>query len=257
MDLFAAEIGMDPAEVRRINLIPKFLDSHTTTIGQTYDVGDYETALDKALDAAGYTELRAEQARRRESRRRQAARHRRERLRRDHRRRPAGRRQRQDRGARRRLGHRVHRHVTARSGPRHRVVDDHHRADRHPDGPHHARVGRHRPRARRRRHDGFAFAPARRLGGQPGRARNSSTKATQLAASLLEADEADVVLDKDAGAFHVAGTPAVSKTWAELAAASAGRRSADRSTPSTAAAAPRSRSAATSPSSRSTPTPVR
>ena len=67
MDLFAAEIGMDAAEVRRINLIPKFLESYTTTIGQTYDVGDYETALDKALEAAGYTELRAEQAKRRES----------------------------------------------------------------------------------------------------------------------------------------------------------------------------------------------
>ena len=38
------------------------------------------------------------------------------------------------------------------------------RADRHPDGPHHARLGRHRPRARRRRHDGFALAAARRLG---------------------------------------------------------------------------------------------
>ena len=30
MDIFAAEIGMDPAEVRRINLIPKFLESYTT-----------------------------------------------------------------------------------------------------------------------------------------------------------------------------------------------------------------------------------
>jgi carbon-monoxide dehydrogenase large subunit len=43
--------------------------------------------------------------------------------------------------------------------------------------------------------------------------------ARNLAASLLEADEKDVVLDKDQGAFHVAGTPAVSKTWAELAVA--------------------------------------
>jgi carbon-monoxide dehydrogenase large subunit len=65
MDLFGAEIGMDPAEARRINLIPKFLEPHTTAIGQTYDVGDYETALDKALAAAGYADLRAEQARRR------------------------------------------------------------------------------------------------------------------------------------------------------------------------------------------------
>jgi carbon-monoxide dehydrogenase large subunit len=45
-------------------------------------------------------------------------------------------------------------------------------------------------------------------------------KAQQLAAELLEADEADIVLDKDAGAFHVAGTPTVSKTWAELSAGS-------------------------------------
>jgi aerobic carbon-monoxide dehydrogenase large subunit len=42
MDMFAAEIGMDAAEVRRINLIPKFMEPHTTVIGQTYDVGDYE-----------------------------------------------------------------------------------------------------------------------------------------------------------------------------------------------------------------------
>jgi len=60
MDLFAAEIGKDPTEVRRTNLIPKFLEPHTTTIGQTYDIGDYETALDKVLVAAQYTKLRAE-----------------------------------------------------------------------------------------------------------------------------------------------------------------------------------------------------
>ena len=44
--------------------------------------------------------------------------------------------------------------------------------------------------------------------------------AKKLAAQLLEADEADIVLDKGAGAFHVAGTPAMSKTWADLAVAS-------------------------------------
>ena len=38
MDLFAAEVGMDPAEVRRKNLIAPFGEPHTTTIGQTYDV---------------------------------------------------------------------------------------------------------------------------------------------------------------------------------------------------------------------------
>ena len=67
IDLFAAEIGMDPAEVRRINLIPPFDSPHKTLMGATYDTGDYAGALDKVLEAAGYAELRAEQARRREA----------------------------------------------------------------------------------------------------------------------------------------------------------------------------------------------
>ncbi len=57
---------MDPAEVRRKNLLPAFHEPHTTPMGATYDNGDYTVALDKALEAAGYAELRAEQARRRE-----------------------------------------------------------------------------------------------------------------------------------------------------------------------------------------------
>ncbi|MGY1712250.1 xanthine dehydrogenase family protein molybdopterin-binding subunit [Geodermatophilus sp. SYSU D00758] len=66
VDLFAAEIGMDPAEVRRKNLVPSFSEPHTTPSGATYDSGEYTAALEKALEAAGYDELRAEQARRRE-----------------------------------------------------------------------------------------------------------------------------------------------------------------------------------------------
>ena len=66
VDLFAAEIGMDPAEVRRINLIPADKFPFTTPCGATYDTGDYVSALDKVLAGAGYAELRAEQARRRE-----------------------------------------------------------------------------------------------------------------------------------------------------------------------------------------------
>jgi carbon-monoxide dehydrogenase large subunit len=65
MDLFAAEIRMDPAEVRRKNLLPKFTEPHTTAFGAKYDSGDYVTGLEKALDAADYPELLAEQARRR------------------------------------------------------------------------------------------------------------------------------------------------------------------------------------------------
>jgi carbon-monoxide dehydrogenase large subunit len=65
MDLFAAEAGLDPAEVRRKNLLPPFTEPHTTAFGAVYDSGDYATALDKALAAAGYEDLRAEQAKRR------------------------------------------------------------------------------------------------------------------------------------------------------------------------------------------------
>ncbi len=66
VDDFAAEIGMDPAKVRRRNVIPPDKFPHTTPTGATYDTGEYAAALDKVLAAAGYAELRAEQARRRE-----------------------------------------------------------------------------------------------------------------------------------------------------------------------------------------------
>jgi carbon-monoxide dehydrogenase large subunit len=66
VDLFAAEIGMDPAEVRRRNLLPAFGEPHRTPTGAVYDNGDYPTALETALASADYPALRAEQARRRQ-----------------------------------------------------------------------------------------------------------------------------------------------------------------------------------------------
>ncbi|MFT5531412.1 MAG: carbon-monoxide dehydrogenase large subunit [Candidatus Poriferisodalaceae bacterium] len=65
IDRFADEIGMDPADVRRINLIPRFVEPYTTGIGTAYDVGDYPESLRLALDAVGYDDLLAEQAERR------------------------------------------------------------------------------------------------------------------------------------------------------------------------------------------------
>ena len=65
IDLFAAEAGLDPADVRRRNLLPPFTEPHRTAFGALYDTGDYATALDKVLAAAGYAELRQEQAERR------------------------------------------------------------------------------------------------------------------------------------------------------------------------------------------------
>ena len=218
MDLFAAELGMDPAEVRRINLIPKFLEPYTTVVGQTYDVGDYETAMDKALTAAGYAELRAEQARRRAA------------------------------GDVRQLGIGVSVYVEITGGVP--PFGEHAKIEVHDDGratvytgtsPHgqgHVTAwsmlaseqtgiamdkidviwgdtdlvpeGGGTMGSRSLQHGGAAVWNA---------AIELVEKARKLAAKLLEADEADVVLDKDSGAFHVSGTPAITKNWAELAVA--------------------------------------
>ena len=62
IDFYAAEIGMDPADVRRRNFIPKFMEAYTTGIGTVYDVGDYDEAMRRVLDAADYPALRAAQA---------------------------------------------------------------------------------------------------------------------------------------------------------------------------------------------------
>jgi aerobic carbon-monoxide dehydrogenase large subunit len=65
VDMYAAEIGMDPAELRRRNFIANDRFPIQTAAGATYDIGDYAGALDRALVHAGYDELRAEQERRR------------------------------------------------------------------------------------------------------------------------------------------------------------------------------------------------
>ena len=217
MDLFAAEIGMDPVEVRRKNLIPKFMEPHTTVIGQTYDVGDYETALDKVLEAGDYAGWRAKQAQRRAS------------------------------GDTKQLGIGVSVYVEITGGvgsgeaAKIEVLDDGSAlvyTGTSPHGQGHATswamlaseqtgipidrielvwgdtdltpVGSGTMGSRSLQQGGNAvFAVAGEL----------VNKAKSVAARLLEANEADIVLDKDAGTFHVAGTPAVAKTWADLAVA--------------------------------------
>jgi aerobic carbon-monoxide dehydrogenase large subunit len=65
MDELAAELGMDPMEVRRKNWIKHEEFPFNTVSGLTYDTGNYEAATDKAVDLFGYEALRAEQAKRR------------------------------------------------------------------------------------------------------------------------------------------------------------------------------------------------
>jgi carbon-monoxide dehydrogenase large subunit len=217
MDMYAAEIGMDPADVRRKNLIPKFLEPHTTTVGQTYDVGDYETALDKALKAADYKALRAEQAKRRKS------------------------------GDVKQLGIGVSVYVEITGGvgngesAKVEILEDGRAivyTGTSPHGQGHdtawsmlvqeqtgipmnkielvwgdtdlVPIGTGTMGSRSLQQGGNAvFQVAGTL----------AEKAKTVAARLLEANDADVVLDKDRGVFHVAGTPSVAKSWADLATA--------------------------------------
>jgi carbon-monoxide dehydrogenase large subunit len=62
IDMLADEIGVDPAEVRRRNLIPPFTNGHDVVTGLKYDSGNYQGTLEKALTQIGYDALRKEQA---------------------------------------------------------------------------------------------------------------------------------------------------------------------------------------------------
>jgi carbon-monoxide dehydrogenase large subunit len=64
VDALAREMGMEPAELRRRNVIREF--PKTISSGLTIDSGDYTANLERALALAGYHDLRAEQAARRE-----------------------------------------------------------------------------------------------------------------------------------------------------------------------------------------------
>jgi aerobic carbon-monoxide dehydrogenase large subunit len=66
MDLAAAELGLDPVEIRRRNLIPADSFPHTVVTGMMYDSGNYEDNLNKALEHFGYARLREEQAKARQ-----------------------------------------------------------------------------------------------------------------------------------------------------------------------------------------------
>ncbi|MDQ6839725.1 MAG: molybdopterin-dependent oxidoreductase, partial [Actinomycetota bacterium] len=67
MDLAADELNMDPAELRRRNLIGAGDFPHTTVTGAHYDSGDYAAALAEALRLSDYDDLRAEQVHRRQN----------------------------------------------------------------------------------------------------------------------------------------------------------------------------------------------
>ncbi len=61
VEKLARKLNMDPVAVRRMNLIPPFENGYNVAIGLTYDSGNYEAALDKALAMVDYDGLRRQQ----------------------------------------------------------------------------------------------------------------------------------------------------------------------------------------------------
>ncbi len=66
MDKLAAELGIDPIELRRKNFIGKDEFPFTTALGITYDSGDYDGTLDRLLEMFDLDAFRREQAELRE-----------------------------------------------------------------------------------------------------------------------------------------------------------------------------------------------
>ena len=217
IDLFAREIGMDPAEVRRRNLIDKDEFPYTTPVETVYDCGDYHLALELALEVAGYDELRAEQARRRAS------------------------------GDVHQLGIGLSCYVEITNGlpdgefgavevqSDGKVIV---RTGTSPHGQGHVTAWSmlvaeqmgiplddieviHGDTDIVPRGAGTMGSRSLQIGGA---AVNQAAvdvveKAKDLAADLFEADRDDIVLDKSNGRFHVVGTPAIARSWGDLAKA--------------------------------------
>ncbi len=215
IDTFAAELGMDPAEVRRRNFIPKDAFPYTTPTKATYDSGDYEGALDLALRSVGYTELRDEQRGRREQ------------------------------AAATQLGIGISCYVEITNGLAETEFGE---VEITADGGAILRTGSF---SHGQGHETtFAMIVAERLGlpvesvtvhkgdtdeirGGTGTYGSKSTQiggvaarlaaddvmelAKQLVAEYLEASPADIVLDPGLGRLHVAGDPSVGISWADLA----------------------------------------
>jgi len=207
---------MDPAEVRRLNLLPPEAFPYSSPCGPVYDTGAYAGALDQVLAAAGYQDLRAEQAGRR------------------------------DRGDVLQLGIGLASYVEitaadAAGGETARLVvhDDgtataYTGSSAHGQGHHtawamlvEAELGIEMAKVTVIHGDtdlipmgvGTYASRSLQLGGVAVHkaAVDVKEQARQLAADMLEASAADLELDTERGVWQVRGDPAASRTWAEVA----------------------------------------
>lgn len=214
VDMFASEIGMDPAELRRRNLLTAADMPYASPTGALYDDADYAEALERVLVLADYTALRATQAVRRAT--------------------PTelqiG------------IGIASYNHRTCGGGGESALVRI------NADGSATVVTGTtsqgqgHEATWRKIASSELGIAPERiaviegntdeistGVGAIGSRSVQTAglaiheasadvvSQAATLAAQMLEAAEADVVLDRQAGTFHVVGTPSRSLGWADLA----------------------------------------
>jgi carbon-monoxide dehydrogenase large subunit len=66
MDVLAAELQIDPVDLRLKNFVPPDKFPYQSPLGWTYDSGNYQAAMNLALEKIGYRELRKEQREKRE-----------------------------------------------------------------------------------------------------------------------------------------------------------------------------------------------
>jgi len=215
MDLYAAEIDMDPAEVRRANFVAPDAFPYTTAIGTEMDSGEYAKALDAVAKAADYEQLRVEQKRRREDPNASL------------------------------LGLGWSAYVEIANPLQSSEFGS---IEINPDGSavvltgssshgqgHHTAFAqlaseltgidiaqievRHGDTAEVLRGGGTGGSKSLQVGGSAVWQASEAVidKAKELAAEMLEASPTDIILDNSAGGFVVAGTPSISKSWAEVA----------------------------------------
>src|SRR6056297_1054400 len=215
VDQAALELGIDPIEIRKRNFLGDDVFPFRTLTGNTYDSGRYEFPLDRAAEAVGYHELRAEQARRREA------------------------------GDEVLLGIGVAAYVEITAGG---GSDEFGAIEVHDDGSATIFAGTQShgqghqtayamlvadqtgipveritlvdgDTDRVRTGGGTGGSRSLQLGGSAVRGATEAmiAKARELAAAMLEADPADIVVDVAAGTIGVAGVPAQALTWADVA----------------------------------------
>jgi carbon-monoxide dehydrogenase large subunit len=219
MDLAADELGIDPAELRRRNFIRPDEFPFTTLSGVTYDVGEYDKALTEALRIAGYDALLAEQ----EARRARAD------------------------AKLLGVGMAVYVEITAQGGGEYGEVEVHGdgtatvKAGTSAHGQGHATAYSQivsgelgipienitfvqSDTALVPRGSGTGGSRSLQLAGSAvlGAAHTVLDRARHIAAGMLEAAPEDIVVTGDGG-LAVAGTPAKSFTWAEVATEAAGQ----------------------------------